>query len=275
MRVILSRKGFDSTNGAHPSPVLPSGEMVSLPIPTSMDTLDYDAICGPGSSDLGAIIGELDAGARLEGGAHLDPDLVRGARPRLPGWRPAFGQINGRSTHLLNEGLKEGDLFLFYGWFRHTEHDGGRLRFIGPRGGFHAIFGYMEVDEIIRADSPGAVPDWLHDHPHAIPSRLAKTNNLIFIATENLSFAQSMPGGSGLRFADSQVLTKRGMPRSRWNLDPALFQHVRISHHSEESWKDGYFESFPRAQEYVVHADEAIIGWAHQLLAEAGTWDAG
>lgn len=33
MRTILSRKGFDSANGRVASPIFPSGEMCSLPIP--------------------------------------------------------------------------------------------------------------------------------------------------------------------------------------------------------------------------------------------------
>ena len=39
------------------------------------------------------IIEELDAGGKIGcEGAHLDPDLVPGALPRLPDWLPAFGQ---------------------------------------------------------------------------------------------------------------------------------------------------------------------------------------
>jgi hypothetical protein len=32
-KVILSRKGFDSSCGGYPSPILPDGTMISLPIP--------------------------------------------------------------------------------------------------------------------------------------------------------------------------------------------------------------------------------------------------
>ena len=40
MKVILSRKGFDSVYGGYPSPILPGGEMVSLPIPLE-DSIRY------------------------------------------------------------------------------------------------------------------------------------------------------------------------------------------------------------------------------------------
>jgi hypothetical protein len=40
MNVILSRKGFDSQYGGYPSPVLPDGRMISLPIPLT-DKIEY------------------------------------------------------------------------------------------------------------------------------------------------------------------------------------------------------------------------------------------
>jgi len=35
MKIILSRKGFDSTYGGFPSPIFEDGRMISLPIPIS------------------------------------------------------------------------------------------------------------------------------------------------------------------------------------------------------------------------------------------------
>lgn len=37
MKLILSRKGFDSGYGGMPSPILPDGRLVPLPIPISHD----------------------------------------------------------------------------------------------------------------------------------------------------------------------------------------------------------------------------------------------
>ena len=34
MKIILSRKGFDSQNGKAPSPIMPNGDLISMPIPT-------------------------------------------------------------------------------------------------------------------------------------------------------------------------------------------------------------------------------------------------
>lgn len=248
--------------------------MLSLPIPSSLDSLGYNEIAAPDGKTLGQIIDELAAGAQIgDKGAHLDPDLIRGARPRLPGWRPTLGQIHAAGTHLRNQGVSEGDLFLFFGWFRHTEQVGGGLRFRRRCNGFHAIFGYLEIGEILWPDAYANLPAWLGDHPHAEPSRMAKSTNTIYVATRRLSFHPSYPGAGGFRFDDRNVLTRKDCSRGRWKLDPVLFQHVKISYHSETAWRDGYFQSYPRAQEYVVHADDAIVAWALQLIRSSGFWD--
>ena len=41
MKIILSRKGFDSEFGGHPSPILPDGRMISFSIPGKEDKIRY------------------------------------------------------------------------------------------------------------------------------------------------------------------------------------------------------------------------------------------
>lgn len=248
--------------------------MLSLPIPSALDTLGYDEIAAPGDRCLREIIDELAAGARIaDKGAHLDPDLLRGARSRLPGWCPTLGQISAAATHLQNQGVSVGDLFLFYGWFRHTEKSGDGLRFRRGSNGYHVIFGYLEIGEILRAPAHTDLPPWLRDHPHAAPSRMAKPTNTVYVATRKFSLHPSYPGAGVFRFDERNVLTKKGQSRSRWNLDSALFQNVKISYHSKTAWRNGYFQSYPRAQEYVIHADELIVSWASQLIRKSRLWE--
>ena len=47
MRIILSRKGFDSANGGYPSPIMPDGRMVSLPIPEQETDVKYSQLLLP------------------------------------------------------------------------------------------------------------------------------------------------------------------------------------------------------------------------------------
>ena len=44
MKIILSRKGFDSGYGGIASPVLPDGTLLSLPIPTTEMGITYDEL---------------------------------------------------------------------------------------------------------------------------------------------------------------------------------------------------------------------------------------
>ena len=44
MRVILSRKGLDSGFGGLPSPVLPNGRILTIPIPGDPDEIPYAAV---------------------------------------------------------------------------------------------------------------------------------------------------------------------------------------------------------------------------------------
>jgi hypothetical protein len=265
VRIVFSRKGFDSSVGGHASPILPDGRMVSLPIPSKLDTLRYADIAlrgGGKPGNLQCLMDELGIGQRIGArGAHLDPDLVRSARPRRRGWRAAFGQIGAAAGHLRNQGVGPGDLFLFYGWFRHTRRSHGRLQFVsGP--GVHAIFGYLQVGTTIKSQR---LPAWLADHPHAAPARRTVPNNTIYIAASRLGHS-TLPGSGMFRFHDSLVLTQPGATRSRWRLDPRIFRGLRISYHDDSAWRDGHFQSYRRAQEYVVQANSAASDWAHELI---------
>jgi hypothetical protein len=268
MKIVLSRKGFDSSVGGHASPILPDGTMVSLPIPSTLDRLGYESLHLPDGRTYRALIDELNARARIDGkGAHLDPDLVRDARPRRDGWRAAFGQTGSAAGHLRNQRVTVGDLFLFYGWFRDTTLDDGRLRFV--RGdGMHVIYGYLEVGEVLRTQCCRHVPSWLRDHPHVLPQRIASTNNTIYIASERLNGDATLSGAGVFRFDGTLVLTKPGEKRSRWRL-PAPFRRVAISYHDRRAWCNGYFQSYPRAQEYVIRANDAVMAWARELVRSA------
>ncbi len=274
MKIILSRKGFDSSAGGHANPIYPDGEMFSLPIPSSMDTINYDELRAPMGKSVKHVIDELDDGASIVGkGAHADPDLIPGQRPRKKGWRRSLGQINQASGHLRNQNVGAGDLFLFYGWFRHTEFKSGRLRFRRDLPGYHAIYGYLEIDQIITANERSDLPTWLLDHPHAVDARLDKPTNSIYVARRQSEKLKGYAGAGVFRFRDPLILTKPGLTRSRWRLDADVFRHLKITYHTDAAWRDEYFQSYRRAQEYVIHADNQAVEWAYDLVRETETWD--
>lgn len=79
MKIILSRKGFDSTNGGIVSPIFEDGTMISFPIPSN-DIDTYDSLCYNGTK-YSQILHDL----RYKGGdhCHLDPDLDLGRRVKI------------------------------------------------------------------------------------------------------------------------------------------------------------------------------------------------
>ena len=126
MRLVFSRKGFDSGSGGAPSPIV-DGRPISLPIPTSRRSVATYAAFGFGEAV------ELAPRGRI-GGNHLchnDP-MFRDGR-----WY--FGQCGAAQAHLANQGVDVGDTFLFFGLFA-DEHTGSR---------HHRIYGYMEVQSVI------------------------------------------------------------------------------------------------------------------------------
>src|ERR1039458_9828672 len=136
-RIILSRKGFDSTAryGAKPSPILDGKRLLSLPIPEDKKrTIRYSDLRDPSGNfqNLGQIVEQLTNG-KLDGNcfAHLDPDLRReSVDTRLPGWRPIFGQVDQAQTHLCNQGVGKGDLFLFYGLYQDAAISSGEIKYV-------------------------------------------------------------------------------------------------------------------------------------------------
>ena len=274
MKIILSRKGFDSANGGFPSPILPDGRMISLPIPSS-DVIHYSDL------KVDSVGTYYDLMLNLKGKikhnkqwhdlkndtrCHLDPDIYSEIFPRKIGWTPAFGQIDAAQTHLENEKVKENDLFLFYGTFRQTELKDNHLRFIRTEKEKHIIFGFLQIGEILKVNEYQKCPTWMRYHPHTCEHRRKAKNNTIYIARDTLSWDSKQQGGRMFMFDKRLVLTKEGFSKSRWRL-PNIFKKVKISCHTDKNWKPkGYFQTNGIGQEFVVHADKHIENWAKELI---------
>ncbi len=275
MRIILSRKGFDSKYGGYPSPILPDGRMVSLPIPRGDETrysdlridnetyYDFMERFRPEIKDNG-IWTELTEETRC----HVDPDIYADVLPRYKDWKPCFGQMDAAQSHLDNQNVQVGDLFLFFGWYRKTKPaESGDLKFYGKD--FHSLFGYLEVGRKTKCCKNYKEPIWMRGHPHLMEERRVSNNNTIYMARDKLSWDSSIPGGGAFQFNENLVLTKEGLSRSRWSL-PDSFRSVDISYHSENSWKDGYFQSATIGQEFVIDSSEEIENWARGLIEKHG-----
>lgn len=270
MKIVLSRKGFDSANGGVPSPVF-DGTAVSLPIP---------ARCGPKrfqdvrwrDGSLGPLVEDLTGGrVRAEFRCHLDPDLQAGTLPRQLGWRPAFGQHRVAQRHLERQGIGPEDLFLYFGLFRAAEQlPGGTWRYVRNAPLVHRMFGWLQVSEVVRVgnDAAGirAARPWLSDHPHVNGNSWTATNT-IYVSTQALRIdgrETGVSGGGLFPGADDRLslTAPEALSCSYWRL-PGWFLpsdgRPSLSYHGKKSWwRDGpwvYVESARPGQEFVFDAD--------------------
>jgi len=282
MKIILSRKGFDSSYGGAPSPILPDGTLLSLPIPSPNSPITYDELF-PGRRHVGSLVEDL-TGGRVRGGdgAHLDPDLRKSAYRRRPGWRPVFGQDGTAQAHLKNSGVDVGDLFLFFGWFRRTELAEAEYRFVRGAPDLHVIFGWLQIDRIVAVD-PGQtnVPAWAEYHPHFHTD--SGTDNTVYVAREDLLLpgtGRGPAGGGALqRYQEDLRLTAPGRSRSWWRLPKWFFpgdgRPPMTYHGNRERWTLGqdhaYVRSASRGQEFVLDAEQypEALTWAYQLISAA------
>lgn len=282
MRIIFSRKGFDSDFGGIPSPILPDGTLVSLPIPSENDALRYADI-RLGNTTYAELIAQLTPYYKFlgkkypftsESRCHLDPDLSYEALPRQREWLPVFGQTGAAQKHLDNQGVQEGDLFLFFGTFQQTIYQAGQLQFDKKSQPRHIIFGYLQVGRKIFIGNDqqslfNDIPSWLTYHPHLqdLGAKISGQwqNNTMYIAAKNLSFIPGLSGANMFTFADKLVLSAPEQPKSYWKL-PLFFQETHLSFHSPSAWKGDVLKTVGRGQEFVCEVNEDIEAWLHGLL---------
>ena len=255
-----------------PSPLI-EGRPRSFPIPTRMPTPTRFGNLGGGMADL---VQDLTT-QRIQADApcHLDPDLDASTLPRLDGWRGALGQVSAAQSHLANNGVGPGDVFLFWGLFRSIfRKSDGRWAYTGPRE--HRIFGWLQVDEVILV---GSSPDptlarypWLASHPHLAAGW--SSDNTVYVGRRTLSLpgARSDVPGFGVM--------RRGVPLTRpesrlpsvWDLPSWFNPHVGgvgLTYHPLHRWSaDGHLRAAARGQEFVADLGDRVdaIDWLVQVI---------
>ena len=220
MKVILSRKGFDSSNGGILSPIMEDGTPISFPIPSNdKDSFDDLVYCG---QSYAKILQDLNYKENpLYPNCHVDPDLTMDRRKfAIDNWRPIFGQVSSSAIYLMNTVKVEvGDLFLFFGNYHKVICNNGKYQYIRKTGDFYSdndlqlIWGYMQVGNIIRDAEEQQKYQW---HPHAFWDFTKEKSNVMFVASEKLSFNTNMPGAGVLKFREDRVLTAKNCNKATW-----------------------------------------------------------
>jgi hypothetical protein len=226
MRIIFSRKGFDSAAGGFPSPII-DGRPISLPIPTSKRS-----ITTYGDLGLGHIVEQVTRGRLTRTSlCHHDPMFEDGYC--------ALGQTGAAQAHLCKNGITVGDVFLFFGLF--AEADG--------RDRHHRIFSYLEVQSV---NVVGAEPD-ASDQPRGFASRHPHTigewnsNNTIYIGRGCV--ATTAPPILRLSIPGEQV--------SRWRV-PTWLSAAGLTYHGRaDRWSgNDTLVVVGRGQEFVSNISE-------------------
>ena len=272
-KIILSRKGFDSTCGYIPSPII-GEDLISMPIPEeniSGDTsrlLSYEDLIHKGT-DYRRILRDL-APKRDYRYCHMDPDLsCANQKTPIDGWRPAFGQVDAAKGILNNNGVTTGDIILFFGWFRRAERcEDGQYRFI-PRnvGAFydhsdlHVIYGYMEIGEVIIKREDIEKYYW---HPHSMPYYLDNRTNTLYRPADTLSILDGYAGYGLLPFNEKRVLTKENRCRSIWG-DPRLGNDLITKRKNAEG--NDLVRYRGRWQELIYEGSDGMLAFARTVIS--------
>ena len=243
MKIVFSRKGFDSAAGGGASPIV-DGVPVSLPIPAGVASRTTYGDLGLGGHAASASRDRLG-----------DDDLCHHDPMFREGGRCVFGQVGAAQTHLANRGVGVGDVFLFFGLFR--EEETGEPH--------HRIFGYLEVARLLHlaeASEDSRREYGAMMHPHALAMHGA--NDCLYIGR----------GRTALRASERLRLTVPGGPPSLWQR-PAWLKRGGLSYHDrEDRWlRGGRLKSVARGQEFVadVGRRRAPREWLAQMIDEIVT----
>lgn len=238
MKVIFSRKGFDSGSGGGPSPII-GGRPITLPIPT-----EHRSETTYGDLGLADHVSIASKG-RYSGDSlcHNDPMFENG--------RCAFGQTSAAQTHLANNNVGVGDVFLFFGLFAGQN---GRDR-------HHRIFGYLQVDEVKAIGTSPTLNDqpvgFSMRHPHTLGTW--NVNDTMYIGRGDVS----------TRADDGLRLSVPGGPVSLWRVPPWL-REVGLTYHSRaDRWQGSdRLNIVARGQEFVcdITSRQDARAWVSDVI---------
>ncbi|MGH6787230.1 MAG: hypothetical protein ACREBO_10395, partial [Novosphingobium sp.] len=220
MKLIFSRKGFDSANGGRPSPIV-GGCPVSLPIPERLE-----ASSTYGELGLGQLVEQVTRSKlSADDGCHDDPMFAQGFC-----W---FGQSGAAQGHLRNQGVGIGDVFLFFGLF--ADEIGGERH--------HRIYALMDVAGVAPAELVRSTSGWREPprpHPH-LSSKPRRQNTMYF-----------GEAAVARRASDRLRLTRPRGPTSRWSIPDWLPTTDLSRHGNPDRWKTpGELATVAIGQEFV------------------------
>jgi hypothetical protein len=265
LKVIFSRKGIDSAYGKGVSPIFPNGDMLSIPIPAKQkeNGIHYSRISFNGHS-LQSYKRQLGLVTEVNK-CHYDPCINTNIKVEGKSWCPSFGTHGAAASHLLNEEVSVGDLFLFFGTFRKVRHNSDRTwSFEKEFKAVHVLFGYLKVKQILylKHDKKRDIAreKGLCKHPHI--QNEYPINNVLFIGESEYS--------GSFKFHDELILSNDSNKKSVWRV-PHFFADCKISRHSntnrfQKNNDHLLWSTVSIGQEFVCKENVDVSGWAKSLI---------
>jgi hypothetical protein len=268
-RIILSRKGVDSSAGGFPS-LICDERLLSIPIPeTEFDhRVTYEDLPlppGPWAAfeNMGNLVHHVSQG-RLgrDHPVHRDPDIRPELHANANGCRRTLGQCCRPDAALAH--VEKGDLFLLFGWFARAAIVDQTVR---RREEEHTVWGWLQTDTPARRQQQPQEPPHPHEYPRGNGGPHAGNRNSLYEALPQLTFAENVAGcGAFTSWNNVLRLTHpacRQGCRSLWRL-PRFFYQQFDGIGSEAPWTlDNEFavvQVVGQRQEYIfkVPEDEAV-----------------
>lgn len=265
-KVIFSRKGFDSSAGGVPNIIFPNGTWYMIPIPSKESPTSYSDLRFSYEGDpIQKILNDLTGQTITIKGhkhfcdffdpkfkCHVDPMVIRSSD--FTGI--AFGQVGASAAHLERQEVGEGDVFLFFSWFRKMIKKNGKWTYSDEYPDVHVIWGAMEVGEVVKINEntkAKVIKNYRfleeNKHPHLC---MSENPNIIFLSRKWKVF----------RFNESLILTNLDPYKSRsvWKLPVIFSQPQAFSYIKDENFRaaaDYVIVEIPgRGQEFVLDLEK-------------------
>ncbi|RBP96130.1 hypothetical protein DFO70_102457 [Cytobacillus firmus] len=294
MKLVLSRKGFDSGSGGCLSPYNhETGQYIWFPIPEKVNSysnqirypnilVKNEYLSGLNGSTLSEVYKSLKGTDRVklrknefasiddnELFAHFDPMLG------IPPWieenekfkiGKGFGQFNA-APHLEKHNVNEGSVFLFFGGFQSTSH-----RKISG----HYIYGWLKIKKRIETykECKEIIEQYnLDHHPHISEAAFNRNQkNYIFLPDKWLFEDLKIPGcGYFTTLNDSLLLSSnKESNKATWKLPIFFYQNLTQVH--QKTWQhtqDGFCTvKTGIGQEFVTQLSAKGEEWFRELFVK-------
>jgi len=266
MRIILSRKGFDSSYGSHPSIILPDNKMISFPIPVTQPEIGIaaeDILYVELGKTLDELLHELNI--KNHYAYHVDPEIqnikIADKVSFFDRGYGTLGQSGAAASHLANNHISsieisknEPAVFIFFGLFSKTKRENGKLKYDGKP--FHAIFGYVIADEAVKVSTiSDTVHPELKSHLHYINQFEANKKKDEYIKHDRNIIFKGKQFGT-FKYSEDLRLTVNDSDRTtRWGTP----DFIKSMTYNKKRIDDGvrsnnkiFFDAASRGQEFII-----------------------